>query len=95
MFTSYATWVLGTLIGGLLANFIPTSITSVMSISLYAMFIGLLVPAIRNSWKLILIVIPSVLLSYLFSLFLKGGWPIVIATILGSALGIVIKMEED
>ncbi|MBL4954916.1 hypothetical protein RCG24_20145 [Neobacillus sp. OS1-32] len=95
MFTSYATWVLGTLIGELLAHFIPLSISSIMSISLYAMFIGLLVPAIRNSWKLILIVIPSALLSYLFGLFLKGGWPIVIATILGSALGMVFKMEED
>ncbi|MEI3614929.1 AzlC family ABC transporter permease [Pseudogracilibacillus sp. SO30301A] len=95
IFASYITWVLGTLIGGLLANFIPPSISSIMGISLYAMFIGLLIPAIRNSWKLILIVIPSALLSYFFSLFLNDGWSIVLATILGSALGIFIKIEED
>ncbi|WP_281364056.1 AzlC family ABC transporter permease [Thermoactinomyces mirandus] len=80
MLSAYCSWVIGTLLGCLLGDLIPQS----MSIALYAMFIGLLIPSVRENWRIGLISIISMLLCYLFSFFLSSGWSIVLATILGS-----------
>ncbi|OYD07243.1 AzlC family ABC transporter permease [Paludifilum halophilum] len=92
--TSYAAWVSGTLIGGLLSNMIPPSISASMSISLYAMFIGLLVPAVRESWKWGLIALISMGLNTWFDMFLSSGWAIVLATIMGGGIGVPIVRRK-
>lgn len=92
--TSYLAWVSGTVVGGLLSMVIPPAIGASMSIALYAMFIGLLVPAIRKAWKVGLIAIASAALCAFFDLFLNSGWPIVLATVIGSALGIPLFSKE-
>lgn len=94
MFFAYSSWVAGTLFGGMLAAVIPASIGSSMSIALYAMFIGLLVPAVRDNIRTIWIALSSALLSLLFSLILDTGWAIVFATVLGAGVGIFLG-EED
>jgi 4-azaleucine resistance transporter AzlC len=94
MVTAYASWVIGSLIGGIFADAIPPSISSSMSIGLYAMFIGLLVPAIRGAWRVGLIVAASMALSYVFGLFFDRGWAIVFATILAALVGVVVPEEE-
>lgn len=87
--TAYAAWVIGTILGGLLSNVIPTSISSDMSIALYAMFIGLLVPAIRGTWKIGLVAAISMLLNSMFGMFISNGWSIVFATLLGGLIGAI------
>jgi len=94
MMTAYGSWVIGSLIGGIFADVIPPSISSSMSIGLYAMFIGLLVPAIRRTWKVGLIVAGSMVLSYLFGLFFDRGWAIVFATIIAAIVGVFIPEEN-
>lgn len=91
---AYSSWVLGTLIGGLLAMVIPPSIGNSMSIGLYAMFIGLLVPAVKNDIKLGFTAFLSGLLCAIFSLFLNSGWAIVISTLIASFIGSLIVKER-
>ncbi|GGK16706.1 autotransporter [Caldalkalibacillus thermarum] len=96
MLAAYVSWVFATLLGALLSNVIPPEIGASMSIALYAMFIGLLVPAIRQYWKVGLIAALSAGLCTLFSSILSGGWAIVLATLLGGLAGIlVIDVEDD
>jgi 4-azaleucine resistance transporter AzlC len=85
--TSYAAWVIGTLIGGLMSQIIPPSISESMSVALYAMFIGLLVPAVRDSGKRGLIALISMGLNTLLGMFLSSGWSIVLSTVLGGLAG--------
>lgn len=85
--TAYAAWVIGTLIGGLLSNVIPPNISADMSITLYAMFIGLLVPAIRGMWQVGVVAAISMLLNTIFGMFISSGWSIVLATLLGGLMG--------
>ena len=92
---AYGSWTLGTLLGGLLAMVIPPTISKSMSIALYAMFIALLVPAIRRQWRLGVIAALSSLLNLILSKWLSGGWGIVLSTILGSAVGIFLMKEEQ
>ncbi|WP_128896818.1 AzlC family ABC transporter permease [Longirhabdus pacifica] len=93
--SSYCSWIVGTLIGGLLANIIPASISSGMSIALYAMFISLLVPSIRKSWRIGVIAIISGLLCFVFSAFFERGWAIIMATITGSFFGIIFNIGDE
>lgn len=93
--TAFVSWISGTVIGGLFSNFIPASISLGMSITLYAMFIGLLVPEMQKSWKVSIIALFSILLSLLFNLFLSSGWSIILATLLGSSIGIYLYKDTD
>ncbi|AKL94128.1 branched-chain amino acid permease [Clostridium aceticum] len=87
MLSVYLSWGLGTIIGGLLSMVIPPSIGASMSIGLYAMFIGLLLPAVQKNYSVGLIAFLSGGLCYLFGLFLNSGWAIVAATLVGGLLG--------
>lgn len=93
--TAYLSWILGTLLGGLFANMIPQSLGAGMSIALYAMFIGLLVPVVRGSWKVGVISAVSIVLNVVFASFLNPGWSIVLATVLAALLGIVLLNEGE
>ncbi|SDX49607.1 4-azaleucine resistance probable transporter AzlC [Marininema mesophilum] len=86
--TAYLSWVTGTILGGVMSNAIPATISESMSISLYAMFIGLLIPAVRRSWKLCLVALFGMGLNTIFSSFFSSGWAIVLATLGGGLLGI-------
>ncbi|BCJ85092.1 AzlC family ABC transporter permease [Effusibacillus dendaii] len=92
--TTYASWVIGTLIGAGLANVIPPSVSAGMSIALYAMFIGLLLPAVRESHKVLLLAVVSMLISWLFSFFMDTGWRIVFATLIASFIGVFLPTKR-
>jgi 4-azaleucine resistance transporter AzlC len=95
-FTAYASWVIGTWIGAALSGIIPPSASSGMVIALYAMFIGLLIPAARENFRGGAVALVSMGLSSLFSGFVNSGWAIVLATVLGAAAGIwLFKREGD
>ena len=91
---AYVAWVAGTALGGLGARVIPPHISAGMGVGLYAMFIGLLVPHVRQSLKIGAIALLSMCLNAFFQTFLDTGWAIVLATILGALIGsIIIKGE--
>ncbi|RCX10530.1 4-azaleucine resistance transporter AzlC [Anaerobacterium chartisolvens] len=87
IFTAYASWVAGTILGGAFADIIPASISASMSISLYSMFIGLLVPAIHKTPRVVIIVASSMIINAILGQFISGGWAIVLATLLGGLIG--------
>lgn len=94
MLSAYFSWGFGTLLGGLLSMVIPPSIGNSMSIGLYAMFIGLLMPSVKDNHRIGIIAIISGGLCYLFNLYLNPGWAIVIATLVGGFIGSFILQGE-
>jgi 4-azaleucine resistance transporter AzlC len=95
MVTAYLGWVSGTLVGGLGANFIPAQVTTAMTVGLYGLFIGLLVPPVKKSRPLILIAVLSMLINWGLGQWVENGWAIVIATVLAAGVGIVLVGEEE
>ncbi|MES9682723.1 branched-chain amino acid transporter AzlC [Bacillus sp. AFS001701] len=91
---AYCTWISGTILGVVFSKLIPKIISESMGISLYAMFIGLLTPAIRTNWKACLIVLVSMLLNFILSSFLSQGWSLILSSILASLFAIVL-MKGD
>jgi 4-azaleucine resistance transporter AzlC len=92
--TAYGSWVIGTLLGGLFANVIPSFICEGMAIALYAMFIGLLVPSIQKNVKIGVIVIVSMFLCTIFTTLYSGKGSIIFATIFGSLFGAIFIQED-
>lgn len=95
-FTSFLAWVLGTLLGSLFIQFIPNYIRSSMTIAIYGLFIGLLVPAVKKESKGLAIAILGMIFNYIFSNVINlGGWSLVLATLLAGAFGIVLYRGEE
>jgi 4-azaleucine resistance transporter AzlC len=94
---AYSFWNIGTWVGLFLSSSIPSSIQQSMGIALYAMFIGLLMPSIRGSSKVLIVVIVAVFAQVILSSlgWLSNGWRIIIATICGAAVGAMLFREED
>ena len=95
MSTAYLGWVSGSAAGGLGAGFVPESITTSMTVGLYAMFIGLLVPAARESKLLAGIALVSMAANTILGRFLESGWSIVISTLTAAGLGALVKEERE
>jgi len=94
MWTAYLGWVSGSALGGIGAELIPPQVTTAMTVGLYGLFIGLLVPPARKSSGFALIAGASMLLNWALGFVLDPGWAIVLSTVLAAALGIPLLGEE-
>lgn len=84
-------WALGTSLGIILGNIIPTKIVIALSISLYGMFIAIIVPVSKKDVKVMAAVLLSFLLSFLWKYIpfiknLSSGVKICILTVLISSV---------
>lgn len=92
--TAYLNWLLANVIGGMFGQMIPNPESFGLDYALSAMFIGLLVLQMEErsaNWHKILVAISTALfvmgLSFLFS----GYVSVIIATLLGTTLGVMIE----
>ncbi len=85
-------WNLGTLLGGSISTLLPQALQNAMGIALYAMFIALILPAARESVKILSVILVAVavncILKYipLFG-FISSGFRVILATVIASAYG--------
>lgn len=93
-------WTLGTLLGAVCGNFLPTTVRLALGVALYAMFIAIVVPEVRKSKAIGVVVTIAVTLSCIFKFvpYLKhisGGFAMIISAIIASVIGaIVFPIEE-
>jgi 4-azaleucine resistance transporter AzlC len=86
--STYLSWNAGTLIGAFVSDLLPAMLSASLGISLYAMFIGLLVPHLRGNLRLTLLVVLTAACSYLLSLVMDGSWAMILSTLFGAAVGV-------
>lgn len=88
---AYSSWVIFTAVGHVIGANLPEFLQKAMSVALYAMFIGLLVPSMKGNRKVVLLAAIAAgihCLLYYFHL-LSTGWSILVAT-LASAIFVEI-----
>lgn len=96
-------WALGTCLGVITGNILPAAVVSALSVGLYGMFIAIIIPPSRKSRTVLVLVMVSMALSFVFNrlpLFsgISSGTRTIILTVLISTAGAVlkpIKMEEE
>ncbi|MDK2866260.1 MAG: hypothetical protein PWP51_886 [Clostridiales bacterium] len=93
-FSLYMAWISGTVIG----TFAPSQLSPILSASLgitiYALFISLLIPTVKREKKMALLCIGAGVFSYaLASYHVPTGWRIIIATVGSALLGTLLIKE--
>lgn len=62
----YIGWALGTLFGSILGSILPERLMSALSLAIYGMFVAIVVPEMKKSRPVVLVVILAILLSCMF-----------------------------
>ena len=90
---AYASWVVCSGIGHLIGASLPQTLQESMGVALYAMFIGLLVPSMKKSAKVIFLAVLGAIFNSIFTIghIMAQGWAIVTATLLSA---IIIEIVE-
>ena len=92
----YLAWVVGTVIGSYAAFLLPQSISVSLGISLYAMFIGLIVPGIKRNLPLLLLVCGTAVVNTVLSMFIDPSYSLIISTLAGAIVGVFfVPLDSD
>ena len=97
----YLGWSLGTLAGALLGNILPDRIMSALSVAIYGMFIAIVVPELKQSRPVVLVVVIALALSCAFSYIpllaqVSSGITITVCAVLAAAIGAwLFPVKED
>jgi 4-azaleucine resistance transporter AzlC len=85
---SYSSWVIFSGVGHLIGTSLPQTLQESMGVALYAMFIGLLVPSMKKSAKVIFLAVLAAVLNSIFTMghIMAQGWAIVTATLLSAVI---------
>ena len=91
--TAWLSWCLGAGIGVVLLDMLPVIVTNSFNISLYALFVAILTPAIKENRQIALLVLITSILNVVLGQFL-GNWSLIVSTLAGAAVGMYIVDDE-
>lgn len=93
---SYASWVVGTMLGFLVGEILPATLQASMGIGLYAMFAALLTPELAKSKEILyLSLIAGLIYTVTFYLNLfSSGWDIIVSIVLSSFVAVILFDRE-
>lgn len=91
--TSWLSWVFGAVIGVFMLDMLPVIVTNSFNISLYALFVAILVPSIKEDYKIGLLVLITGIINIILQ-YIIGNWSIIVSTLLGALIGVYI-IEDD
>ncbi|MBR0472516.1 MAG: AzlC family ABC transporter permease [Methanosphaera sp.] len=91
--TSWLSWILGAIIGVIILDLLPVIVANSFNISLYALFVAILVPSIKENKQIGLLVLVTALINIVLQ-FIIGNWSLIVATLLGALIGVYIVDDE-
>lgn len=82
-------WAIGTALGIIMGNILPTRVLSALSVALYGMFLAIIIPPAKKDKVIALLIVISFVSSYLFNTLtnLSSSLITIILTIIISCLG--------
>lgn len=94
---AYASWVVFTALGHVVGANLPIFLQAAMSIALYAMFVGLLVPSMKGNRKVVMLAGTAAAIHsfFYFTGLLSTGWAILFSTLASAILIEVIYAKRN
>ncbi|MCP4670545.1 MAG: AzlC family ABC transporter permease, partial [Desulfobacula sp.] len=95
-FAAYSAWVGGSMAGFILGGFLPELLTKSMGVALYSLLLAIILPEVKKSFKILLLVIASGVLNTILIKFnfLPDGWTIIVCILVISFAGSFFMMEN-
>ena len=90
---AWISWIVGAAIGVVALDLLPVIVTNSFNISLYALFVAILVPAVKENKQMAILVLITAVLNIILSQFL-GNWSLIVSTLVGDAIGMYI-VDDD
>ena len=90
----YLSWIGGTVIGSFATSILPESVSGSLGISLYAMFIALLVPKVKTNVRLLAVVVLTALINFALQQFIEPSWSLIVSTLVGAGIGMVLVEDK-
>lgn len=90
---AFISWVLGAAIGVMVLNLLPVIVTNSFNISLYALFVAILIPAVKHNKKLGILVVFTGILNIVLGQFVSN-WSLILSTIIAAAVGVYYIDDE-
>lgn len=100
-FSAYSAWVTGSVTGYILGGFLPEILTKSMGVALYSLLLAIVLPEVRGSFKILLLLAASGLLNTILIKLdlLPAGWSIIVCIFIVSLAGSFFipgqKLEEQ
>ena len=96
----YCGWGLGTAFGALICSVLPGNLQEALGITLYAMFIALLVPNVKRSQAALVVALLAIGISSCFTWLpvlnqISDGWSIIVATVTACLVGAALFPRKD
>jgi len=96
---SFSGWLGGTVAGTLVGSIMPIDLVSAMGIAIYAMFIAIIIPPLKKSKPIMVVVaiaaVLNCILTYTPALSALGSsWGVIISGIVAAALGAILFPQE-
>ncbi len=85
---TYLSWVAGSAIGAFTSDFLPPLLTASLGIALYAMFIALIMPDLKRSSRLGLLVVFTAAVNTVLNQFMTSSWALIASTLICAAIGV-------
>lgn len=82
-----STWIGSTALGCVLNNFLPPIVADSCAIAFYAAFLAMLVPVVRKSIPILLLVLLTGAVNALLQVFIPSSWAVVFSMVGCAALG--------
>lgn len=90
----YVIYMSSTIVGALITSFLPEIVINSFGIAFYAALLALLIPSIKTEKKLIILVILTGILNFIFQKFIPPSWSVILSMIIGAAFGIYYIDDE-
>ncbi len=95
---SFCGWVSGTYLGAAAGTLLPQSIANALNISLYGMFLAIIIPPARQSKGILIAVLISATLSillYYFVEFLSSGFAMILCAVIAALVAAYFFPAQD
>ena len=95
----YIGWSLGTLLGAVCGDILPSSVSTALNVALYGMFIAIFIPPMKKALSITVVVLISVAVSvflYYQPFFeISSGTSVIICAVIASVIGAIFFPVKD
>ena len=91
--SAWLSWCLGAAIGVFILDLLPVIVTNSFNISLYALFVTILVPAIKENRQIAVVVLITAVLNIILTQ-LIGNWALIVSTLIGAVIGMYVVDDK-